>query len=85
MNEKLACIRLIPTRNIGPMTYHLLIKRYGSAREALRAIPELARRGGRRLEPAGLSWQQISQRTPPCCSVAAMAILNALTNLMMRP
>ncbi|MGB2462431.1 MAG: DNA-protecting protein DprA, partial [Candidatus Puniceispirillaceae bacterium] len=37
MNEKLACIRLIRTRNIGPMTYHLLIKRYGSAREALRA------------------------------------------------
>ena len=37
------------------MTHHLLIKRYGSAREALRAIPKLARRGGGRLEPAGLS------------------------------
>ena len=58
MNEKLACIRLIRTRNIGPMTYHLLIKRYGSTREALRAIPELARRGGRRLGPAGLSMAE---------------------------
>jgi DNA processing protein len=58
MNEKLACIRLIRTRNIGPMTYHLLIKRYGSAREALRAIPELARRSGRRLEPVGLSMAE---------------------------
>lgn len=54
MSEKLACIRLIRTRNIGPMTYSLLMKRYGSAHEALRAIPELARRGGRKLEPASL-------------------------------
>jgi DNA processing protein len=58
MNEKLACIRLIRTRNIGPMTYHLLIWRYGSAQEALRAIPELARRGSRRLEPAGFSMAE---------------------------
>ena len=55
MNEKLACIRLIRTHNIGPITNHLLIRRYGSARKAMRAIPELVRRGGRRLEPAGLS------------------------------
>ncbi len=50
----MACIRLIRTRNIGPMTYSLLIKRYGSEHKALRAIPELARRGGRKLEPASL-------------------------------
>ena len=54
MSEKLACIRLIQTRNIGPMTFSLLMKRYGSEHEALRAIPELARRGGRKLEPASL-------------------------------
>ncbi len=54
MSEKLACIRLIRTRNIGLMTYSLLVKRYGSEHEALRAIPELARRGGRKLEPASL-------------------------------
>ena len=52
MIEKLACIRLIWTRNIGPMTYSLLMRRYGSAHEALWAIPELARRGGQKLEPA---------------------------------
>ena len=54
MNQKLACIGLVQTRNIGPMTYSLLMKRYGSEHEALRAIPELARRGGRKLEPASL-------------------------------
>ena len=58
MNEKLACIRLIRTRNIGPMTYNLLIKNYGSTQTALQAVPELARRGDRRLEPAGLSMAE---------------------------
>ena len=47
--EKLACLRLIRTPNIGPMTFSLLLQRYGSAIEALRAVPELAKRGGRSL------------------------------------
>ena len=51
--EKLACLRLIRTPNIGPMTFSLLLQRYGSAIEALRAVPELAKRGGRSLKPAG--------------------------------
>ena len=60
--EKLACLRLIRTRNIGPMTYSLLIRRYGSAHSALEAIPDLAKRAGRKLVPASRSvaeqeWQ----------------------------
>ena len=51
--EKLACLRLIRTPNIGPMTFSLLLQRYGSAIEALRAVPELAKRGGRSLKSAG--------------------------------
>ena len=51
--EKLACLRLIRTPNIGPMTFSLLLQRYGSAIEALRAVPELAKRGGRSLKPSG--------------------------------
>ena len=51
--EKLACLPLIRTSNIGPMTFSLLLQRYGSAIEALRAVPELAKRGGRSLKPAG--------------------------------
>lgn len=53
--EKLARIRLIRTRNVGPMTYKLLLRRYETAVEALRAIPELAKRGGRKLVPASLA------------------------------
>ena len=52
--EQLAWIRLLRTPNIGPMTFGLLLRRYGSAREALRAIPDLAKRGGRKLTPASV-------------------------------
>ena len=54
-DEQLAHLRLIRTPNIGPMTFSLLIQRYGSAVEALRAVPDLARRGGRDLKPASKS------------------------------
>ena len=50
--ERLAHLRLIRTPNIGPMTFSLLLQRYGSATAALRAVPELANRGGRSLKPA---------------------------------
>ena len=50
--EQIACLRLIRTPNIGPMTFSLLLQRYGSAAEALRAVPDLARRSGRTLKPA---------------------------------
>ena len=51
--EKLACLPLIRTSNIGPMTFSLLLQRYGSAIGALRAVSELAKRGGRSLKTAG--------------------------------
>ena len=48
--EKLACLRLIRTPNIGPVTFSPLLQRYGSAIEALRTVPELAKRGRRSLK-----------------------------------
>ena len=53
--KKLARIRLIQTRHIGPMTFSLLIQRYESALAALAAIPDLAARGGRKLSIASLA------------------------------
>lgn len=41
-------LRLIRSENIGPITFRRLLDRFGSATAALRALPELARRGGRR-------------------------------------
>ena len=39
-------LRLIKSENVGPATFRQLINRYGSARTALEALPERARRGG---------------------------------------
>lgn len=46
--ERFDRIRLARSANVGPITYRQLIKRFGSAGEALRALPDLARRGGGR-------------------------------------
>jgi DNA processing protein len=45
--ERRAWLRLARTENVGPVTFRELIRRYGDAVEALAALPELARRGGR--------------------------------------
>ena len=39
-------LRLIRSENVGPVTFFQLLSRFGSATEALAALPELARRGG---------------------------------------
>jgi DNA processing protein len=44
-------VRLIRTPGIGPVTYRQLVSRFGNPAEALRAIPDLARRGGGRAPP----------------------------------
>lgn len=46
--ERLACLRLIRSENVGPVEFRRLINLYGGAKPALDALPELARRGGRR-------------------------------------
>ncbi|HEX4695326.1 DNA-processing protein DprA [Sphingomonas sp.] len=43
-----ARLRLIRTPTIGPITYRQLIARFGSAAEAIAALPDLAARGGGR-------------------------------------
>ena len=46
--ERLDWLRLIRSENVGPVTFHQLLQRHGSAAAALAALPELARRGGRK-------------------------------------
>ena len=45
--ERLAWLRLIRSENVGPITFHQLVARFGSATAALEALPDIARRGGR--------------------------------------
>jgi DNA processing protein len=42
-------LRLIRTDSIGPVTYRQLIARFGDAETALKALPDLARRGNRNI------------------------------------
>lgn len=44
--ERLACLRLIRSENVGPVTFRELINHFGGAQNALDALPELSRRGG---------------------------------------
>ncbi len=44
--DRLDWLRLIRSENVGPATFWQLLARYGTARDALDALPELARRGG---------------------------------------
>ena len=44
--ERLDWLRLARTETVGPVSFYALLRRFGSARAALEALPWLARRGG---------------------------------------
>lgn len=48
IEQRLDWLRLIRSENVGPITFFQLIGKYGNAKDSLAAIPELARKGGRR-------------------------------------
>lgn len=60
-NSPVAAIRLIRSENVGPVTYHQLIQRFGSAEQALDALPELAAKGGRKKPIAIASESDVMQ------------------------
>lgn len=46
--QRLAWLRLYRTENVGCVTFYQLLQRFGSAQNAIDALPELAKRGGRK-------------------------------------
>lgn len=46
--QRLACLRLIRSEHVGPITFRELINHFGGAEPALAALPDLSKRGGRR-------------------------------------
>lgn len=46
-SERLDWLCLARSERVGPVTFHRLIERFGSAQAALKALPDLAKRGGR--------------------------------------
>lgn len=60
--QRLACLRLIRSENIGPVTFRDLINHFGGAEEALHALPRLNARAGRaqaRICPAPLAEAEL--------------------------
>ena len=51
-DEAFARIRLLRSPNIGPVSYAMLLARFGTAAEALEALPELGKKGGRQYRAA---------------------------------
>src|SRR6266849_3887090 len=69
--ERIDWLRLIRSENVGPRTFHTLLRYYGSARSALRALPGLASRGGAK-RPARIPPREEAER-----ELAAMGSLGA--------
>lgn len=65
--ERLACLRLIRSENVGPVMFRQLINHYGGAGKALAALPETARRAGRnraiRICPADAARAELEAAT----------------------
>jgi DNA processing protein len=59
--EKIDWLRLARSEGVGPITFFHLVRFYGSAAKALDALPELARRSGRR-QPIRLSTPAEAER-----------------------
>lgn len=60
--EAFARIHLLRCPNIGPVTYHQLLKRFGDAQAALDAVPDIAARNGRKyaLPPRDMVEREIA-------------------------
>lgn len=71
--QRLACLRLIRSENVGPVTFRELINHFGGAAQALDALPEIARRSGR------------GKRIAICPKSRAEAELEAAARLGARP
>ena len=53
--EAFARIRLLRSPNIGPVSYHQLMRRFGTGQAALAALPDIASRGGGRYVAADVA------------------------------
>ena len=47
-SERLDWLQLIRTESIGPITFHRLVKKFGTPRKVLEALPDISRKSGRK-------------------------------------
>lgn len=72
--ERLNRLRLIRSENVGPVTFHRLLRRFGTAEAALSALPDLARRGGRR-SALTLCSEESAAREMQACARAGFRMI----------
>lgn len=87
-SERLDWLRLARSERVGPVTFHRLLERFGSAQAALEALPDLARRGGRmgnlKLCPKAEAEREMAEaeklgaQMTACCEAAYPPWLRAL-------
>jgi len=71
MEDAVTRLRLVRTESVGPLTYRRLMARFPNAEDALAAVPELARMGGRETPP------RIASRGEAEAELAALRKLGA--------
>jgi DNA processing protein len=59
--ERISWLRLSRSENVGPSTFRTLLKRFRTASEALRVLPDLARKGGL-ARPPRIYGQDMAER-----------------------
>jgi DNA processing protein len=72
--QRLDWLRLIRSDNVGPRTFRALVNHCGSARAALAALPDLARRGGAS-RPARVGTRRDAERELKTASSLGVALV----------
>lgn len=73
--EKLAWLRLIRSENVGPITFYRLLEQFGTASKALEALPELARKGGRKKKISVCSKADAEREMTELAEIGAQVIV----------
>lgn len=73
--ERLAWLRLIRSENVGPITFYRLLDQFGSASRALDALPELAKKGGRKKKIAVCTKAEAEREMEALNEIGAELIL----------
>lgn len=71
----LDCLQLIRTLNVGSVTFFNLIQKFGTARVALAALPELSRRGGSKIGLVPFQREMAEKEVENCRKFGAEMVL----------
>ncbi len=73
-SERMAWLRLARTEGIGPITFHKLIRRYGTATKAIAMLPDLLTKAGARRGLVVFSTEQAERETEASAKAGALLI-----------